>query len=893
MEFRIPYFVGPLNTHSKFAWLKRKADGKIYPWNFEQKVDLDASEQAFIKRMTNKCTYLPGEDVLPKHSLLYQKFEVLNLINVIHINGAPISADCKQKIYELFFKYNKVTKKTILNFLKTNNLYSNINENSITGIDDTVTASLSSWKIFKSLLDTGKLTIAQVEDIINQKTFTEDNGRFRLFLKKYSSLTDDDVKYISNKNFRGFGRLSAKFLTEPVQPDNKTGDKRSIINMMWDFNCNLQQLMSENFEFRKMVENARKEYYSTVQDISLVTRLDSMYVSNAVKRPIIRTMTVLDEVVRTMGKAPRKIFVEMARDIDGTNKKERKISRLAELKKLYLQIADADVREISKELEKYDEAALQKNTLYLYFMQLGKDMYTGEPISDLSLCNREHIYPQSQVKDDSLLNNLVLVHSNINGQKSDSYPLDDEIRKKMTPFWQLLLKNKLISDEKYYRLTRSTPFSDDEKWGFINRQLVETRQSTKVITELLKERYPESQIVYVKASLVSAFRQKFDLIKSRTLNDLHHGKDAYLNVAVGNVWHELFTRQWFYDNTDKYSIKQEAIFGEKCTWRNHKGDMIWDGKVCLPLVKNNLKRNYLHLTSYNFCKHGILFKVTPKKAASGLVPLKKNKPTESYGGYTEPAASFFTFVLTEENGKKKSKKELTLVPIDLMFADKFLKDATFSIKYVKSFLDPQGKKDFSVNFPFGIKTIKIKTIFEVDNGLRFILNGKNSGGSMVRFGFFSALLLDEKWERYIKRLEEFSEKKRKDPNFVYNEKYDKFSCSENIQLYDLLTEKLRTGIFSKRPANPLNHLEQWRDMFCVATPEKQVEILLNFITLFGKESGSLNLVGLDNDAPKEAGENRLSCKISAWKKYFSSVRIVDSDASGLHETKSINLLDLI
>ena len=76
MEFRIPYFVGPLNSHSDFAWIKRKADGMIFPWNFEKKVDLDASEEAFIKKMTNKCSYLAGEDVLPKNSLLYQKFEI-------------------------------------------------------------------------------------------------------------------------------------------------------------------------------------------------------------------------------------------------------------------------------------------------------------------------------------------------------------------------------------------------------------------------------------------------------------------------------------------------------------------------------------------------------------------------------------------------------------------------------------------------------------------------------------------------------------------------------------------------------------------------------------------------------------------------------------------------
>ncbi|MBQ8392612.1 MAG: type II CRISPR RNA-guided endonuclease Cas9, partial [Clostridia bacterium] len=94
-EFRVPYYVGPLkenpeNNKKINCWMQRKAVGKIYPWNFKDMVDLDASEELFIKRMTNSCTYLPGEDVLPKNSLIYCAFEVLNEINKIKINGVDI-----------------------------------------------------------------------------------------------------------------------------------------------------------------------------------------------------------------------------------------------------------------------------------------------------------------------------------------------------------------------------------------------------------------------------------------------------------------------------------------------------------------------------------------------------------------------------------------------------------------------------------------------------------------------------------------------------------------------------------------------------------------------------------------------------------------------------------
>lgn len=77
-SFRIPYYVGPLRTgngeNSKFAWAERKSTEKIYPWNFENVIDVEQSAENFIRRMTNKCTYLIGEDVLPKFFLIRKLF---------------------------------------------------------------------------------------------------------------------------------------------------------------------------------------------------------------------------------------------------------------------------------------------------------------------------------------------------------------------------------------------------------------------------------------------------------------------------------------------------------------------------------------------------------------------------------------------------------------------------------------------------------------------------------------------------------------------------------------------------------------------------------------------------------------------------------------------------
>ena len=64
--------------------------------------------------MTNQCTYLPEESVLPKQSLYYQKFMVLNEINNIKIDGRKISVAMKQELYNEIFERKKGLGKKML-----------------------------------------------------------------------------------------------------------------------------------------------------------------------------------------------------------------------------------------------------------------------------------------------------------------------------------------------------------------------------------------------------------------------------------------------------------------------------------------------------------------------------------------------------------------------------------------------------------------------------------------------------------------------------------------------------------------------------------------------------------------------------------------------------------
>ena len=895
MKFRVPYYVGPLNS-SKFGWIEKKSEGKIYPWNFEEKVDLDKSEQRFIAEMTNSCSYLPDKDVLPKHSLLYEKFEVLNEINNIKILDRKISVEAKQCIYnELFMKKKKVTLKMIRSLLVANGFYSEDDVKTMSGIDETVKSSLSSHNAFSRLISSGVLSEDEAERIIMRSTYSESKSRFRKYLKEhFGKLSDGDFKYVASLKFKDFGRLSRELLCEFNGSRTDSGEYGSVMYFMWNYNVNLSELLLSETEytFRNDIADYNKEYYSS-HPLTLSDRLDEMYVSNAVKRPIFRTLDIVSDVTKAMGKAPRKIFVEMARGAAEEQKGKRTKSRKAQIEELYAKVKNEDVKKLQKQLEDMGDAAdsrLQSEALFLYYMQLGKCMYTGEAIDITRLkdgtYNIEHIYPRSKVKDDSILNNKVLVLSKVNGEKSDTYPIPAKIRTNMQSFWKSLLNTGLITEEKYKRLVRATPFTDEEKWGFINRQLVETRQSTKVVTQLLSEMYPDTETVYVKAGLVSDFRQEYGLIKSRAVNDLHHAKDAYLNIVCGNVYHELFTRKWYIENSSSdYSVKTSAVFGVK---RYSGGDCIWNGSESVAEVKKTVSKNSVHMTAYSFCRKGGLFDQMPVKAKEGLIPRKASLPTGKYGGYNRPTVSFFVIA----KYKAQRKEELMLVPVELMYLDRYMSDEETSDLYIMDRIGRIiGKPVDGVSYPAGKRPIKINTLFSFD-GFLCTLSGTSSGGKCVIMAPFMPLAVSAQTERYIKYIEQFCKKCDNNVGYLYDEKYDNVSPEKNIEIYELLLDKLQNSIFAKRPNVPTKTVEEGFERFKNLDIKSQSKALLNLIGVFGRISGGIDLSLIDG-APRAAATGSVSSTFSNWKKNYSEVYIIDRSASGIWEKKSRNLLDFV
>ena len=147
----------------------------------------------------------------------------------------------------------------------------------------------------------------------------------------------------------------------------------------------------------------------------------------------------------------------------------------------------------------------------------------------------DHILPQSYIKDDSL-SNKALVYKEYNQRKSGSLLLEDDIINKQQVFWKYLHQRGLMDNKKYYNLIRRKMFETDaDKAKFVERQLVETRQATKYITNLLVNQYKISNVFAIRAELTHSLRETLKVYKNRNINDYHHAQDAYIISLVGNV----------------------------------------------------------------------------------------------------------------------------------------------------------------------------------------------------------------------------------------------------------------------------------------------------------------------------------------------------------------------
>lgn len=805
LTFKIPFYVGPLNDYHKdkngYAWVERIEKGKVYPWNFEQKVNIEKTAENFIVKMTNKCAYLKNEDVLPKASILYEKFTVLNEINNIKIDGVPISVELKQSIFiELFQKYKTVTFAKLFNFLKQNG-FPNIKKSDISGIDVTIQGSLNSYIAFNDVFEKGELSMEEEEDIIKDVSLFKSapNILMQRMQKKYPDKLEKIKRVIPKIKNNGWGRLSKEFLDGKqlaVEVEGK-GKIGTIIYQMWHTNCNLMQLLSNSYPYIDMINNVNATYKKEESDKELIQNICT---SPNVKHQLLESLKIIKKIVKIMKCEPKRIFIEMARSTSNTG---ITISRKKQLLDTYDKIRknkntkNAISDELYKQLQDTDDNILKNNKIYLYFTQLGRCAYSGEKISLSILLGQngrydiDHIYPQSITADDSITQNKVLVNKQINAAKTDKYPLDVEIRDKMKSTWELWLETGLITKIKFNRLISENPLSQDQLMSFVGKQLAETRQSTKILAHILEGKFQDTEVVFVKAKNVSLFRQQFGFIKVRELNNLHHAKDAYLNIVVGNAYHlyfnkdirKFFSSKGFYRTYNLMKIIQQdkdILYKDEIGWI--KGE-----QGTIKTITKYLSSNKVLVTKQCHEGKGKLFDVMPvKKKASQLVPLKKDprlNHTEKYGGYDAEKTAYFT-IISGLDKKDRPVKFIEAIPI--RFRQKYIKDEKWAIEYLTERL--KGKVH---SIKIEIKKILLGTLFEY-NGFKMRIAGKS--GTSILFHNANEAYFDSDTEKVLKEVFKFKHDRNIQKDYKINPKSGLTDDVLNA-LYDCLKDKLTNTIY--------------------------------------------------------------------------------------------------
>ena len=331
------------------------------------------------------------------------------------------------------------------------------------------------------------------------------------------------------------------------------------------------------------------------------------------------------------------------------------------------------------QLNHYEKIDSEK--LFLYFIQEGKSLYSGLPLNveDLNEYEVDHIIPRTLIKDDSI-DNKALVLRNENQIKAASFVLPQEFRNQINMVWWNHLKSiGLMSAKKYYALTR-TKYSEEDIEGFINRQLVETRQITKHVANIISNVYDKTKVIYLKANLSHNYRTRYELFKFRDINDYHHAHDAYLAAVLGeykeNVLpkkinfelikelnHRLLTLKKYKQLSYGFAINSldKDVFdiliklAPKIT--NEKtGEILFDPSQFNQTVENNLYCNDILVSRKTEIRSGQFYKENILNKHFGIIEIHKGMNPKIYGGYSGVEPSYLALI------KYKNKQKLIGIP---------------------------------------------------------------------------------------------------------------------------------------------------------------------------------------------------------------------------------------
>ena len=813
-QYKIPYYCGPLTTKSDYSNVvfKNNEYRPLKPWDYEEAIDWDETKKKFMEGLTNKCTYLKDQNVLPKQSILYQDFDTWNKLNNLKVNGNKPSLEELNDLFSFVSQRSKTTMRDIQRYLKSK---TNSKEND---------AVVSGWNPEDYICCSSRASFAKngvfdlihpdinnpkdlntCERIIFLKTIYTDSPKDAdaAIFKEFPDLTNEQKTLLKTIKCKEWSPLSKEFLE--LRYSDKYGEiRQSIIDLLRNGEGNLMQILAK-YDYQEVIDAYNAASFQTKSKSQIVSDLIEE-MPPKMRRPVIQAVRIVQEVSKVAKKEPDQISIEVTRENNDKEKKQeltkKAKSRSTQIQNFLKNLIKIDISEkkqadeVLEELKKYSDQSINGKHLYLYFLQNGKDAYTGKPINidDVLSGNKydtDHIIPQSKMKDDSI-DNLVLVEREINQHRSNEYPLPESIRKNPAnvAFWRKLKKAGMMSEKKFNNLTRSNPLTEEELGAFVAAQINVVNRSNVVIRDVLKILYPNTKLIFSKAQYPSQIRKELNIPKLRDLNDTHHAVDAYLNIVSGVSLTDRYGNMRFikaFKDEEKHSLNMERYISSLIQTKEGQ-------KTELGELIDQTSRRHDFLLTYRFSyQDSAFYKQTIYKKNAGLIPVHDNLPPERYGGY-DSMSTEINCVATII-GKKTTRYLVGIPHLLIKKAKNGIDVSDELIKLVPHKEDEVVKVDLNA-------TLQLDCTVKKD-GFTYLCTSKNI--AQVKLKPFSPIFLSRESEIYLSNLMKYVDKcpNISDENSEYEFKINrenvdpiKFTEKQSIEVVQELIDKAKQDCFS-------------------------------------------------------------------------------------------------
>ena len=540
------YYHGPGNEKSRTDYGRFRTDGTT----------LDNIFGILI----GKCTFYPEEYRASKASYTAQEFNLLN-----DLNNLTVPTETK--------KLSEEQKKTIIEYAKS-------------------AKTLGASTLLKYI---AKMIDASVDQIHGYRVDVNNKPEMHTFevYRKMQSLETISVGELSRNVLDELAHIltlntEREGIEEAINTKLMGVFSQDQVLELVQFRKNNSSLFSKgwhNFSLKLMMELIPELYETSEEQMTILTRLgkqrsketskrtkyiDEKELTEEIYNPVVaksvrQAIKIINEATKKYGIFDN-IVIEMARE----NNEE-------DAKKNYIKQQKANQDEKNAAMEK---AAFQYNgkkelpdnifhghmelatKIRLWHQQGEKCLYTGKNIQISDLIHNQykyeidHILPLSLSFDDSL-SNKVLVLATANQEKGQRTPfqaldsMDDAWSYR--EFKSYVKESKLLGNKKKdYLLTEEDISKIEVKQKFIEKNLVDTRYSSRVVLNALQDFYKKHQfdttISVVRGQFTSQLRRKWKLEKSRDTYH-HHAVDALIIAASSQL------RLWKKHNNPLISYK--------------------------------------------------------------------------------------------------------------------------------------------------------------------------------------------------------------------------------------------------------------------------------------------------------------------------------------------------